>query len=240
MGEETYNLTHQYFAVPTDETISKETSPRIESIPEATEPLDEITVIQTATEPSEAILFPTVDFDSLREINPDVIAWIYIEGTGINYPIVQGEDNEHYLSVLIDGTRNSAGSIFMDYRNEADFSDQNTVIYGHNMRNGSMFAGISNYRTQEYYDAHPDILVMTPDGNYLYEIVAGYVAEKGSAAWQMSFSSDELALEWIQESVSKSYFESSVIPELGDIYMTLSTCSYEFNGARFVLVAVRR
>lgn len=246
-GEQTYDMAAQYVSPPGEETVPtepeavqpKETEEPAQA-PETEPEADSESETEPEEAPTEPVPFPVVDFEALQEINPDVVAWITIEGTKIHYPVVQGTDNDHYLAWAFDGTENSAGSILIDHRNEPDFSDQNTVIYGHNMNNGTMFADISKFRTQSYYEEHPNILIMTPEGNYLYEIVAGYVSKKNGSAWQMSFSSDEIAHEWIQEAISKSYFVSGTVPEPGDHYLTLSTCSYEFKDARFVLVAVRR
>lgn len=191
------------------------------------------------TEPEE-INWPTVDFEGLQAVNPDVVAWIYIEGTNINYPVVRGEDNSVYLDRLVDGTRNGAGSIFMDYRNEKDLSDRNTVLYGHHMQNGTMFAQITGYKDQAFYDAHPYGLLMTPEGNYKVEFFAGYISDMNGQAWKMQFGSEEEYARWLEEAVAKSTFLGSVEPTALDRVVTLSTCTYEYNDARYVLVGVLR
>lgn len=183
-------------------------------------------------------VWPEVDFDSLKKINDDIVAWIYIEGTEINYPIVQGEDNDYYLYRMIDGEYNKAGSIFMDYRNQADFSDKHTIIYGHQMKNGSMFADVLDYKKQEFYDAHPTYLIMTPDKNYKVEIFAGYVASVDDPSWQLTFPTDEDFTQWLDFTMERSAFESNTVPTAQDNIVTLSTCSNEFNDARFVLVGL--
>ena len=97
-----------------------------------------------------------IDFDSLQEINPDVIGWLEMEAVDtINYPIVQGEDNDYYLHRTFQRTDNFAGSIFMDYMNKSNFGQRNTIVYGHNMKNGSMFGSLKNYRDQEVYQKSP-------------------------------------------------------------------------------------
>lgn len=202
---------------------------------EATEPAspDE----PAETEPLEdPVVFPVVDFESLQSLNEDVIGWIYIEGTNINYPIVLGDDNQYYTSVMADGKVNRAGSIFMDYRNKADFSDRNTVIYGHNMKNGSMFNNLKNYTDPEFLKEHPTGKIMTPDGNFEFEIIGGYVASLSDAAWQLRFSGDEDFYDWLQESLEKSTVYTGAEVSPGDRIITLSTCSYEFSEARFVLL----
>ena len=184
------------------------------------------------------IAYPQVDFDQLLEVNNNVVGWIYIEGTNINYPIVLGADNDYYISHMINGKKNKAGSIFMDYRNHGDFLDDNTILYGHNMKNDTMFADITNFRNQEYYDAHPIGLIMTPDGNFYFEIIAAHVANVNSSAWQLAFDSADAKLDWAQKAMGKSGFVSRYTPTATDKLITLSTCSYEYNNARFVLVGV--
>ena len=192
----------------------------------------------TPSAPKPEILFPEVDFPGLLEMSQDVVGWIYIEGTNINYPIVQGFDNRYYVSTLIDGTPNDAGSIFMDFQNTADFSDAHTVLYGHNMKNGTMFHDIVNYQKQEFYDQNSIGLIMTPEKNYYFEIVSAYIASLADPAWQLEFVDEADALQWLQDSIARSSIVGSTQPQPGDRIITLSTCTYEFNDARFVLVGI--
>ena len=122
-----------------------------------------------ATPTPDNTVWPEVDFASLQAINDDVVAWIYLEDTHVNYPVVLGPDNEYYLNRLYNGTGNGAGAIFMDYRNNGNFTDPNTILYGHRMNNGTMFADISNYSNREFFDGHPYILIITPDARYKAE-----------------------------------------------------------------------
>lgn len=212
---------------------------QVETTPEQEETADPAS--QQASEPVlEQEQYPKVDFDALLAVNDDVVGWVYIEGTEINYPIVQGEDNRQYISTLIDGKYNSAGSIFMDYRNTPDFSDPHTILYGHNLKNGAMFNGITLYRNQSYYDAHPFGLIITPQKRYQFEIVSAYVASLADPAWQLEFVEDADALQWLEDSMEHAPFVSRYTPGLGDRILTLSTCTYEFDDARFVLVGVLR
>ena len=119
------------------------------------------------TEP--APVGPTIDFAGLEEINEDCVAWIYIEDTAINYPVVQGSDNSYYLKHLIDGKWNSAGCIFLDSRVDSDISDRHSIIYGHHMKDGTMFSGLTKYKKQDYYEAHPAGLLITPEQTYRIE-----------------------------------------------------------------------
>jgi len=196
---------------------------------------DEIeTTLPEPTEPP--IDWPVVDFEGLLSINEDCVGWIMIDDTKINYPIVQGDDNNYYLRRLFDGTWNSAGCIFLDYRVAEDFSYRNNPIYGHKMNNGSMFADLSNYKKQEYYDLHPIGYLLTPEQNYQIEFFAGFVVRSDGIAWDYEFESDEDFEEWLIDIQEMSCFESEIQPEVTDTIITLSTCSYEFSYARFVLL----
>lgn len=110
----------------------------------------------------------TVDFEELQKINPDIVAWIRIEGLGIDYPIVQGTDNEHYLHYTFRGEANVAGSIFLDYRNKADFSDSKIILYGHNMKNGSMFGSLKKYRDESVLLENQIVTIYLP-GNKVWK-----------------------------------------------------------------------
>ena len=184
--------------------------------------------------------WPVVDFASLQEINPDIVGWIYIEGTGINYPVVQGRDNQYYLKHLFSGEWNGSGCIFLDSRNRLDFSDRHSIIYGHHMKNGAMFSGLTEYKKQEYYNEHPIALLLTPDKNYEIEIFGGYVSSVQDKAWEVAFPSDSDFTEWLDKARERSCFTSEITQAVTDQILTFSTCSYEFNNARFVLLGVLR
>ncbi len=106
---------------------------------------------------------PEIDFDGLRAINKDIVAWIQIPGIGVDYPVVQGKDNEHYLHYTFDGKANKAGSIFLDYRNRADFTNSKVILYGHNMKDGSMFSNLKKYQDEEFRKEQGKILLYLPD-----------------------------------------------------------------------------
>lgn len=197
---------------------------------------DTTTSSESEEEPEDTIAWPVVDFDALKEINTDCVAWIQIEGTEVNYPVVQGEDNSYYLKHLFDGKWNSSGCIFLDYRCNADFSGKNNVLYGHHMKNETMFHTLVYYKTQEYYDAHPTGFLLTPAGNYQIEFFAGYVVSTQDDAWTLEFASDEAFSDWVARAIERSCFDSGIVPAATDRIITLSTCSYEFSNARFVLL----
>lgn len=220
----------------TEAQAATEPGPGDVTVPEGTENASE-PAAEPATEPAtEPVQYPAVDFESLLEINEDVVGWIYIEDTRINYPIVQGNDNRHYVSTMVDGSDNAAGSIFMDYRNAPDFADRHTVIYGHNMRNGSMFADILEYQDPEFFAAHPIGMVMTPEGNFRFEVIAGCVAHLEDSSWQLDFAGEDDFGSWLSQTMAMSTIGGSGTADAQDRIITLSTCSYEFSDARFVLV----
>ena len=108
-----------------------------------------------------------INFDMLRQINPDVVGWLYWEGTPINYPVVQGEDNDKYLHTLFDGTYGFFGTLFVDSITEAPFRQFNTIVYGHHMKDGSMLASISKLTDPSWCDEHPQLELITPDNKYI-------------------------------------------------------------------------
>lgn len=177
----------------------------------------------------------TVDFQVLKELNPDIVGWIYGENTKINYPVVQGKDNEYYLTRMPDQKENASGSIFMDCRNREISSLTNQILYGHHMKNGSMFAGLMKYKSQEYYKAHSYFYYLTEDKKYRLEILRGQVTRGTSDFYRTEFSSEEdketCVRLWNKASCLTPLFTEEVNAPL----MTLSTCSYETADARFVL-----
>lgn len=203
----------------------------------ATEPVQTVPEEGTvpATEPVEQPPI-SVDFTVLREQNPDVVGWIYCEGTIINYPIVQGEDNQQYLRRRYDGTKSTLGSIFLDFRNLSDFSDLNNLIYGHNIRSGQMFAPLMSYRDQAFYEEHPIMWLLTPDTAYRLDLIAGLVVPSDSEIYGI-YSYPEELMEGLEYVISHSTFTAGPVDlESVERIVTLSTCSYDFNDARYVVI----
>ncbi|MBQ7858771.1 MAG: class B sortase [Faecalibacterium sp.] len=176
-----------------------------------------------------------VDFAALQAQNPDVVAWLYSEDTVINYPIAQADDNDYYLYRLLDGTENQNGSLFMDYRNQADFSDGNTLIYGHNMKTGKMFGTLDNYKKQEYFDQHPVMWLLTPQGDYKIELAAGWVIRDDDPLYAVPADATGRTT-MIEQAYKQTTFRSDVQVTAEDSLITLSTCSYETDIARYVLL----
>ena len=191
-----------------------------------------------AGEQEDNYQIPVIDFDNLQKINSDIIGWIYIEGTNINYPIVQGRDNKYYLKHLFNGEWNSSGCIFLDSRKSSDLLDKHNIIYGHHMRDGKMFSDLMKYKQQSFYEKHPEILILTPDGNYKFIIFSAYVASITDGTWDIDFNTENHYEEWINKSLYKSCLKCDINPTTADQIVTLSTCSYEYNNASFVLLGL--
>lgn len=189
------------------------------------------------TDQGERHNFTKANFEALAEINPDVVGWLSLEDTVINYPIVQGSDNEYYLHHLFTKEYNNTGCIFMDVDNAKDFSDLNTVLYAHHMRNGSMFAELEGYRDQEYYDTHRELVLQTPSGNYLVEPFAGLLTDGYSDYIQIGFQDSDSFLSYVNQMRSQSTFQSDVTITAEDRILTMSTCRYDVDNGRYAVFA---
>lgn len=179
-----------------------------------------------------------VDFAALRQVNSQVVAWIDAPDTVISYPVAQGDDNAYYLNHLFDQSANRAGCIFLDSRNKPDFSDPNSILYGHYMKNGSMFAALKEYQDPTYFEEHPVMTLYTPEKTWTVRLFAGFVSDVQGNAWKVDFESEGEFNRWVEQLVERSLFSSGIVPKFGDRVLTLSTCSYDFENARFVLFGI--
>ena len=164
------------------------------------------------------------DLDALREKNPDVIGWIHIPDTKIDYPIVQGEDNTFYLDHNWRGESLSAGSIFLECRNSPDFTDYNTIVYGHNMVNDTMFGSLNRYGNQAWWESHPYIYILLDYGVLRYEVFSSYTATVGSNTYALSFRQTQTREDYLQMAADLSEIDTGITPEVTDLVLTLSTC----------------
>ena len=178
---------------------------------------------------------PDVDFDSLGEISGNIRAWLYLPDTVINYPVAQAEDNSYYLYHLADGSRNANGCLFIDCKNRDDFSDPNTIIYGHHMNSGKMFASLVKYADQSFYEEHPVFFLAMEQEKYRLEIFSAYTTTYDSPAYTLKFATKEEHTDWLQEIKKKSVIHTPVTVAENDRIVTLSTCAYSFHNARFVV-----
>lgn len=181
----------------------------------------------------------SADFEALQKINPDIVAWIYSPGTRISYPVVQGNDNSYYLHRLVDGRKNTCGTLFVDCHNAESFTDGNTIIYGHHMKNGSMFASLEKYKEQSYYEEHPVMYLLTPEKSYRLVVFAGFVTAADSSVYTLQFP-DEDRKSWVEKAIAQSDFQSDVQVDEDEAIVTLSTCDYTYSNARYVVLGVLR
>ena len=166
-----------------------------------------------------------LDLAALRAANSDVIGWIRIPDTKIDYPIVQGDDNDFYLGHTWQREENSVGSIFMEHRNTPDFTDYNTILYGHNMNDGSMFANLKRYETEWFWQRHPYIYIATEEGVFRYEVFSAYESSTEGTAYGLSFHQEKTKAAFLSTAVKNSVADRNIRPKLTDRVLTLSTCS---------------
>lgn len=177
----------------------------------------------------------TVDFDSLLDRNGDAVGWLYCPDTPINYPIVQGENNDQYLRRDLDGEYLVSGTLFADFRNNAPDEDVNYIIYGHNMKDGTMFNSLTRYKEQAYYDQNPVMYFLTPEESYTFELFAGLVVKRDDKIYDLTLDAEAFT-SLLKEYRAASTFKSDIELKDGDVIVTLSTCSYEFNNARYIVI----
>jgi len=188
------------------------------------------------SESIDSVVFD-VDFDALKAKNDDVVGWIYLPDSPINYPVLQGEDNNQYLRRLLDGKYNNDGSIFVDYRNAELKQDMNYIIYGHNMKSGSMFSYLEKYNSQDFYDANPVIYYLTPECKYVIKLYAGFVTSTDSESFLIN-SEEELFIEYMKTAKEKSTFNSNVEYTPGQSVVTLSTCYSKNDRYRYIVLGL--
>lgn len=187
-----------------------------------------------APSPGSGDFYPVVDWAKLLADNPNVVGWVFVEGTKINYPVVQAQDNLYYLTHLYDGTKNVSGAIFMDAENTpGGLVDDITVLHGHHMKNGSMFAHIENYKSQEFFEGHPFGYYLTPNRAYRIEFFSGNV--RTPEPLPLIFGTAEERAEYINDITQRSNFNSKVEVGLEDKMMAFSTCDYSINDGRYIL-----
>lgn len=182
-----------------------------------------------------------VDFNKLRKTNQEVVAWIqFDEPKQINYPVVKSFDNNKYLSTTFEGKKNSFGSIFIDAGNEADFSDYNTFIYGHNMKNGSMFGKLRMFKTKEYYEENPYFYIYTPDGKEVkYQVFAVCIVEDTSRSYERFYNSEEEYLDYLNYIKSIARYDTGVQVTVESRIVSLSTCTNTTDTQRLLVHGVK-
>ncbi len=201
--------------------------------------LDETETETLPEEDSKTSEIPiTVDFDRLISVNPETVGWIYCKDTVINYPVMKADNNDKYLHRLPDGTYNFAGSIFMDRDCDPHLGDFCTLLYGHSMNDGSMFATLLKYADPAFYKEHPVMWYLTPDYAYRLDLYAGYVTDPSDKVYKLFADMEEFD-EFISSSARRSAWKPDAeFPEDIDRVFVLSTCAYVRSNSRFIVLAV--
>lgn len=181
-----------------------------------------------------------VDWKALKKVNPDVQGWLYQKGTVINYPVVQGTDNDTYLHTRFDKQWSGGGTLFVDCRMEKDFKGFNSIIYGHHMKDGSMFRSIRGYTKEDgYYDKHKTLELATPHGNYHLVLFSAFITKATDEdTYKMTYDEAEKQA-YIDRAWERSELpitRDSVDVTKNDRLVTLSTCAYDYEEARYIVM----
>lgn len=186
----------------------------------------------------------TVNFASLKAENPDVIGWIKVPGTEINYPVLMSsadKDTDYYLSYTFDGKKSRPGCIYVEKEQSSDFSDFNTIIYGHNMRNGTMFGTLKRYKDEDFFQSHPEFTIETENRLLTYKVYVSIRMDNRHLLHSYDMTTSEGRQQYLDD-ISKgtdSYFhQSDIKPTTEDHLITLSTCIGQDQTHRFLLVGV--
>ena len=178
-----------------------------------------------------------MDFTALREVNSDVLGWILIPDTVVSYPLLQGSDNDYYLRRTWKKWSSAVGSIFLEARNSPDLTDFNTIIYGHNMNNGSMFGTLKKYKSQDYFRKHPYVYLTTDAGSARCEIFAAYEVSTDGDTYRLGFADDNDRQAFLDVCCALSVIDTGVTPQVYDRIITLSTCTGRGHATRWVVQA---
>lgn len=183
----------------------------------------------------------SVDFDALLEQNADTVAWIrFDEPSQINYPVVKSADNTDYLTKTFVANDNKLGAIFMDYRNNSDFSDRNTFIYGHHLNvGGEMFSELLQYEDESFCKEHPNFYIYTPDGKVrMYTIFSAGVVKDTADNYNITYESDEAFTEYLNICKESSNYQVDVELNAQSKIVSLSTCTNVRDDERFLVQGV--
>ena len=176
-----------------------------------------------------------IDFAELIRTNPDFRGWLYFPALDISYPVVQGKDNAYYLHHLFSGESNINGSIFVDCHNQPDFTDQNTIVYGHNMKNGSMFGTLDKYQDKELFEQHPEFYLYLPDKILKYRIFSCYAGRTGSEGYRYHFPEAEDFQTFLDTVSSYRDYDTGTELSATDRIVTLSTCVNSRRNYRYLV-----
>lgn len=223
LGSCTYYISHSYQTYKTQKEYEQLAKENTEKVPEATT--------------SEAAYSSPINFDKLSKTNPDIIGWIKIPDTKIDYPIVQTSDNETYLHKDFNGNKNVSGAIFLDCDSNSDFTGWQNIIYGHHMKNGTMFQNLVKFKDKDFFEKHRYLTLYTPEREIHLKTIASFYGDADGQARRTQFDSDKTFKKYVKERISACSFADWPKESFSTVY-TFVTCSYELDDARTFLYAV--
>lgn len=209
--------------------------PNVETVP--------TTGPDATVEPTVTPFVCPIDFESLWKLNKDVYAWISVPGTVIEYPVLQhATDHSYYLNYNIDGSHGYPGCIYTENLNSKDFTDNNTILYGHNMKNGTMFAGLHKFEDSSFFEEHEEVLIYTPKALYRYIIFATYVYDDRHLMYSFDFANEDVYATYLENIFQirdlNAHFREGVTVTGEDKIVTLSTCIKNMPENRLLVQAV--
>ena len=189
------------------------------------------------TETEEEKYYFTVDLEGLKEVNPDINGWIRIPDTPVDYPLLVPDNNSYYLKHTYNHAYSDFGSIFVD--SGCTFADRNTVIYGHNTKNDSMFGSLKKYKEKAYYDRHPYVYILNGDEEKKYEIIAALTVEVTDPVYTFNTENDNTQKAWLSDLITRSELQTGKKYDFTgeEKTITLSTCTSRTKTERFVVIA---
>lgn len=194
---------------------------------------------EPAASPEETVRsLENADLEALRAVNPEVVGWIEIPGTAVSYPVLWSGDNAYYLNHTWTGAPNSGGAIFLEQTNTPDLTDFHTILYGHRMRNGSMFGSLPDYRDASYWQEHPSVYLALDGGVYRYDVFAACEAGVTGLVYRLDLEESGLEEAFLQACMEQSVIDTGIVPEAGARILTLSTCTGNGYDTRWVVQCV--
>lgn len=215
----------EYVTPVTLPTAPEQPSRETEPVPQTSAP-SETTVPETTAE-TQPPRFPTVDFEGLREKNPDVVAWIQIPALeGVDYPVVMGEDNAYYVSHNWEKEESEEGAIFLDFRNQPDFSQPHNILYGHCMKDGTMFQPLGQWEKESFLRGNDrTVLLYLPEEVRVYEIIGSErVNALDSRVYKTDYTAGDTWADAIGETLRHLWYETDTQYDGNSEILTLSTC----------------
>ncbi len=176
-----------------------------------------------------------IDFASLEEVNEDLVGWLKVPALDLSYPVVQGKDNDYYLHNSFEKEELFSGCLFVNYENKGDFTDKNTIIYGHNMRSGAMFGSLKQFLNEDVYNKSKYFWIYTKDIIFLYRIISVREVPNDSEVYQYAFANKKEFQSFLDKAMKDSEVDNSTVSVTTDDYIvTLSTCS-TYSTSKFVV-----